>query len=126
MVLIPIGVGLVVVAFVVVLLHLPSITGAAIPIFIGVALVLGCALGGLTGYRSRTRVTSTPSLTSPPMRRRVEVVLLAIASVGLAVWLVLNWNTGVLANLGGIAVAVAILFGLLLLIGIAFMNGELL
>jgi hypothetical protein len=58
------------------------------------------------------------------MRWRVEVALLAIATVGLGVWIVRNWNAGLLASLGGVAIAVAIFFGLLILIGIAFMNGD--
>jgi hypothetical protein len=112
------------VAFVVVLVHLPQITGDAIPIFLGIELLVVGALAGFTGYRSgRNRPVSKVTVRR---QRRATVALQALAAVVLTVFLATNWNAGVLANLGATAVAVAILVGLAVLVGVAFMNGDIL
>jgi hypothetical protein len=48
-----IGVVLGVVAFVIVLVHLPPINGVAIPVFIVVMLVVGSVFAGFLGRRAR-------------------------------------------------------------------------
>jgi hypothetical protein len=124
LVLIPCAVAVGAVAFVVVLVHLPQITGGAIPIFLGIELVVVGALAGFTGYRSgRNRPDSQVTVRR---QRRATVALQALGAVALTVFLATNWNAGVLANLGVTAVAVAILIGLAVLVGVAFMNGDIL
>ena len=48
-----IGVAVGVIAFVIALVHLPRITGAAIPVFIAVMLVVVLVFAGFLGRRAR-------------------------------------------------------------------------
>lgn len=122
LVLIPCAIAAGAAAFVVVLVHLPQITGAAIPMFLGAELVIVGGVAAFTSYRFGRNRPGPQGTT--PRQRRATVALQALAAVVLTAFLATNWNAGVLANIGATAVAVAILVGLVVLVGVAFMNGD--